>query len=73
MHLAMAARKAAPPPKQAGPAQINLRVPPETLEALDAWVESINETRSWPKVNRSDVLRSLLDWGLKEQPDWVGK
>lgn len=53
--------------------QINLRVPPELLEELDQWLEDINKTRRYPKLTRTDVIRSLLDWGVKERPEWVGK
>jgi hypothetical protein len=59
--------------KADGPVQLNLRVPPEMAEALDKWVGEINETRTWPKLTRTDVLRELLKWGLRERPDWVGK
>ena len=67
MPVTMAAKKAVPP------VQLNLRVPPEMAVALDAWVEKMNARRTWPKLTRTDVLRSLLDWGVREQPDWVGK
>lgn len=65
----MAAKK--PDPK--APVQLNLRVPPEMAEALDGWVGQINERRTWPRVTRTDVLRGLLEWGLKERPDWLGR
>ena len=54
-----------------GPVQINLRVSEAKVDALDAWVEEINARRGWPKITRTDVLRKLLDWGLKERPAWV--
>lgn len=56
-----------------GPVQLNLRVSPDLAEKLDAWVEEINKTRSWPKVTRTDVLRSLLERAVSEKPDWIGK
>lgn len=68
MHVTMATEK-----NSSGPVQLNLRVSPEMAEALDKWVEEINVARSWPRVTRTDVLRSLLEWGLQKRPEWVGK
>lgn len=56
-----------------GLVQTNLRLPPALLEQLDAWVEQLNETRSWPKVTRSDLIRGVLTWAAQERPDWEGK
>jgi hypothetical protein len=67
--MATKAKKGAAPPKEIGPVQLNLRVPPEMAEALDQWVEELNRKRTWPKLNRTDVLRALLDRALKERPD----
>ena len=61
---AMAATK-----PQHAPVQLNLRVSPEMAEALDQWVREINEARTWPRVTRTDVLRELLERGLRERPD----
>lgn len=52
--------------------QINLKIPEDLLASVDAWVEEVNDGR-WPKLTRSDVIRSLLAWGVRERPEWVAK
>lgn len=64
MTVAMAATKT-----EHGPVQLNLRVSPEMASALDQWVKEINAARTWPKLTRTDVLRELLERGLRERPD----
>lgn len=68
--LATVAKSEAP---KAGPVQINLKMPPELLEAVDAWVEDLNRKRSWPKMTRSDVIRAVLERACRERPDLEGK
>lgn len=63
--------KKPPPPKAL--IALNLRVPPDLLEAVDQWVTDVNATRSWPKLTRSDLIRLVLERLVKERPDWVGK
>ena len=53
--------------------QLNLRVSAKMAEQLDAWVEEINSDGRWPKATRTDVLRSLLEYGLEKRPDWIAK
>ncbi len=64
------------PPKQRedprGPIQVNLRLSAGVLEQLDAWVDSINVAGAWPKVTRTDVLRRLVDWGVRVRPAFEG-
>lgn len=69
--MLLAVPKPKPKPKAAEPGlvQTAFRLPSDLLEALDAWVEELNECRGWPKVTRSDVLRSLLERGLRERPE----
>lgn len=61
------------PAADAGLVQTNLRLPPTLLEQLDVWVEELNQTRTWPRVTRSDLIRGVLIWAAKERPDWEGK
>jgi len=51
--------------------QLNFRAPPDVAQALDAWVEELKSGRHIP-VTRNSVLLSLLLWGLRERPSWVG-
>lgn len=61
------------PPVRQDPIQVNIRISPEHLERLDAWLEEINAARGWPKLTRTDVIRNLLARGLEERPEWMGK
>jgi len=58
-----------PERRHTAPVQINLRVSSEMADALDAWLANINEER-WPKINRSDVQRALLEWALEARPSF---
>lgn len=68
--LATVAKSEGPKP---GPVQINLKMPPELLEAVDTWVDEINAARTWPKMTRSDVIRAVLERACRERPDLEGK
>lgn len=57
----------------AGSVQLNLRVSAKMADDLDAWVEEINSDGRWPKINRTDVLRALIEYGLAKRPDWIAK
>lgn len=46
------------------------RIPERLVDELDAWVEELNRVKRWPKVTRSDLIRGLLAWCVKERPDW---
>jgi hypothetical protein len=35
-------------------------------------VDEINATRRVSKVNRTSVIRSLIEWGLRQRPSWGG-
>lgn len=59
-------------PEPEGPVQLNLRVSKQQAAGLDAWLKKLNEGR-WPKLTRTDVLRKLVDWGIENQPEWIGK
>jgi hypothetical protein len=51
----------------------NMRMPESVLLALDEWVEELNRARTWPKVTRSDIIRTVLDRACRERPDLDGK
>lgn len=53
------------------PIQVNVRLSPRQVEALDEWIEQANAERGWPKLTRTDVIRNLLAWGLTERPAWA--
>jgi len=53
------------------PVQINLRISAEQEDSLDALVADINATGVWPKVNRTDVLRRLLDHAVEHRPAFL--
>lgn len=53
--------------------QFNVRVPRFLLKELDAWLDDINQGRRVGKVNRSDLVRLLLDKACRERPDLEGK
>lgn len=65
----------APPkaPSDPGLIQTAFRLPPELLERLDAWVDELNESRPWPKMTRSDLVRIVLSRAADERPDLDGK
>jgi hypothetical protein len=46
------------------------RIPRSLVGDLDAWVEELNRVKRWPKVTRSDLIRGLLAWCVRERPDW---
>lgn len=49
------------PKKFASHGMLNMRVPTETLEALDAWVEELRaSTPGGSAISRSDLIRDLL-------------
>lgn len=52
--------------------QLAFRVSPDAVAALDAWVAEINERRTVNRRTRTDVLGSLLAYGLTHRPDWAG-
>lgn len=58
-------------PQPEGPAQINMKLPHELLEAMDNMVEEINQRRPWPKMTRSDLIRLVVGRALEERPGWL--
>lgn len=64
-------RQVAPEPDKLTP--FNMRMPEALLVALDAWVDELNEGRSLGKVNRSDLIRAVLEYGCRERPDLDSK
>lgn len=61
--------KPKPPPSREGLTQVQFRMPDELMARLDAYVESLNEGRV-NKLNRSDVVRGVVDWVVRTRPDW---
>jgi hypothetical protein len=53
--------------RKSAPVQVNLRLSETDVAALDRWLHEINADR-WPEINRSDLLRLLLRWGLDARP-----
>ena len=62
---------ARPAPQADGPAQLNMKLPHELLQSMDALVEEINGTRDWPKMTRSDLIRLVVGRAIKERPSWL--
>ena len=58
-------------PTPEGPAQLNMKLPHELLEAMDALVDEINQRREWPKMTRSDLIRLVVGRAIKERPEWL--
>lgn len=54
-----------------GHVQTAFRLPTELLDGVDALVDEINETRPWPKMTRSDLVRLVLAKAIEERPDWL--
>ncbi|RYZ16001.1 MAG: hypothetical protein EOO70_05515 [Myxococcaceae bacterium] len=46
--------------------QINLRLPPEFLEAIDACVEAANRADPFKRINRSDFIREAMAKAVRE-------
>jgi Arc/MetJ-type ribon-helix-helix transcriptional regulator len=49
-----------------GMPQVGVRLPPPTIEEIDALVEERNAAAGWAEVNRSDVIRELVQSGLEQ-------
>lgn len=66
----MAAKKKRPGPAPSGIVQVQFRFPPSLIEALDRYTEKLNKGREWPLLSRSDVVRGVLQWAVRTEPDW---
>jgi hypothetical protein len=53
-----------------GLVQSQFRLPPSLLEGLEKYTEKLNKGREWPKLTRADVVRGVLQWALRHEPDW---
>lgn len=62
-------------PKPASPeaslTQTAFRLPSDVLDGLDALVTQLNESRPWPKMTRSDLVRIILTKTLEDRPAWL--
>jgi hypothetical protein len=68
--MATKKRTSEPDPAPAGRLiQMNIRIPPTLIGALDAIVERRNRTRGWPKLTRSDLIRDLLERAVEAEAD----
>lgn len=66
----MTPKKKKPGPEPSGLVQAQFRLPPSLLEALDAYTSKLNKGREWPKLTRADVVRGVLTWVVRTEPDW---
>lgn len=68
----MATKKPSKKPSEPETVQLNLRVPSDLIQAIDAWVFEENQAVTWPKMTRSDLIRGVMEWAARERPDWKG-
>lgn len=66
----MAKPKKRPGPAPKGLVQTQFRLPPSLLEALDRYTEKLNKGREWPQLTRTDVVRGVLAWAARTEPNW---
>jgi hypothetical protein len=52
------------------PASVLLRLSPDVLVALDAWLDQINAARKWPGLSRSELLRRIVERAVAQR--WGG-
>ena len=74
--MAMAARKVGPPEPTTDREKLipfTMRMPHGLIDDLDALVVRVNAAGHWPPVTRSDVIRGLLEHGVKSPPEWLLK
>jgi hypothetical protein len=50
-----------------GTTPLNLNLPAEVMEGLDAWVERLNAKVSGPRWTRTDVVRTTLAKAISER------
>lgn len=68
MHTDVATKKPAKKKEQTptGLVVVNLRMPADLLEAIDARVEALNAQGGWPKSTRTDWIREVLSRAVKQ-------
>lgn len=74
--MGMAARKvdpAAEPADDNESIQFNVRIPRFLLRDLDTWLADINKGRRVGLLNRSELVRLIIDRACRERPDLEGK
>lgn len=49
-----------------GTTQLNVNLPTEVMERLDAWLESLNSKPAGPRWTRTDIVRTVLTRALDE-------
>lgn len=52
-----------------GTAQLNVNLPVELLERLDAWVEKLNAQPAGPRWTRTDIVRTALTRIVEERAE----
>lgn len=70
--MSMAARKTPPAPQDGAEDELvpfNMRMSKRVLRALDLWLDDLNRDRRLGKVNRSDLIRMLLERGAAQRPN----
>jgi len=61
--------KRAATPKPAGTTPLNMNVPNELFDGLDAWVERLNAALVGPRWTRTAVVTAVLARALRERAD----
>lgn len=61
------ATKRAPSPKPAGTAALNMNVPEELFDALDAWVDRLNGELAGPRWTRTALVTAILARAVREK------
>jgi hypothetical protein len=45
-------------------------MPRELFDQLNAYVDGLNEKRSYPKLTRTDVVLGAIDWVIRTKAQW---
>jgi hypothetical protein len=56
--------------KKTGLVAVHLNLPAETIVALDRRVAEVNKGPQWPKLTRTDLIRTVL---AEAAAAWAGK
>lgn len=52
-----------------GTSQLNVNIPLDLFEKLDAWVEKLNASPAGPRWNRTDIVRTVLSKAIETHAD----
>jgi hypothetical protein len=53
--------------KPAGTTPLNINLPDELFDSLDAWVERLNNELAGPRWTRTDVVKATLARAIRER------